>query len=463
MKNKRIYKWFSLISVFMLLVTIFALQPATPVHAAEFIEEGTIPAGQIIDDDVFLTGGPDITMLFASSENVTINGTVNGDAVLLGNHIIISEKANITGNVFTGGAIIEVKGTVGGSIFGGSSSIIIDQTAKTNRNVFYGGYSFETRGGSVVNRDLYAAVYQAILAGDVGRNATVAAGAIELSGKVNQNARFEVGDPGEDANPAFPGFLPPGSPTPIRPGLRISDSAKIGGQLTYKSSTNQSSSIKSQPSGGTVFITPVPDQTNVERQRASSPSGQALSAAFGFIRDLVTLLILGGLALWLIPIFFKKTVTFAQQKALPAAGYGIVTIIIGYLAVFLSFILVILAGLLFSAVSLGGLSSVVFGVGFSTLTLVSVIFTFLVSLGSKLVVAYLVGSLIINKTAPQTTNPNLWSLVCGAAIYAFLHNIPVLGWIVGFISAIIGVGAVWMLYKSVYKPVQQGLPAEITQ
>ena len=65
------------------------------VSAAEFPNGETIPAGQTIDDDVFISGenvvvdGTVNGILLASGQTVTVNGTVNGDAILMGERVIV--------------------------------------------------------------------------------------------------------------------------------------------------------------------------------------------------------------------------------------------------------------------------------------------------------------------------------------------------------------------------------------
>ena len=44
------------------------------------------------------------------------------------------------------------------------------------------------------------------------------------------------------------------------PGLRIADSAEIGGSLTYTSPAEQDDAIETKPEGGIYYQTPVPDE-----------------------------------------------------------------------------------------------------------------------------------------------------------------------------------------------------------
>lgn len=443
------------------LVLVLVIANVTPAQATEFVNDGSIGSGEVIDDDVFLNGevvtmdGTVNGLLLASGQTITINGKVNGDAILLANNVIISEGASVAGNVITLAATTVIEGEITGSLMGANSATTLGNKSNIGRNVYFAGFSFTTEPGAIINRDLFTADYQVILEGTVGRDAAIAAAAIELSGRINNNARFEVDSPSKEKQPEFffPGMMPPGAPPPIPPGLRIAESAEIGGQMTYSSPSEQNSTINSAPLGGVIYQTPVPSENGEQQQGPNSSNPGPLLASIGkatlaALRNLITLLILGALVLWLIPSLFQRTVKQAKNSTLPAAGYGILTILAGYLGSILVAGLIILMGVIITTITLGGLSRAVFGIGLSSLALVMTVFTLLVGYGSKLVVAFVVGQWVIQKAAPVSKNQNVWALVIGVVIFVILREIPILGWLISIISTIIGVGAMWILYRS---------------
>ena len=93
---------------------------------------------------------------------VTLNGTVNGDVLLVAETIIVSESAVIDGNLFIAGADLTVNGQVSGSVFGGSSALELGSTALVGRNMYYGGFSLNTVEGSIVSKDLFASSLSSI-------------------------------------------------------------------------------------------------------------------------------------------------------------------------------------------------------------------------------------------------------------------------------------------------------------
>ncbi|MDD5469088.1 MAG: hypothetical protein PHS96_14955 [Anaerolineales bacterium] len=98
-------------------------------------------------------------------------------------------------------------------------------------------------------------------------------------------------------------------------------------------------------------------------------------------------------------------------------------------------------------ITLGGLAGTVAGVGFSGLSLVVTVFTLLVSYGSKLVFAYLVGKLTLEKVAPRYAEQKAWPLVLGVVLYLLVRSIPLLGWLVGVLATLLGLGAMWLWFQ----------------
>ena len=258
-----------LMPVFVLaLVAALLMGTSGVAKAAGIDEDGKIGEDEIISDDLLLDGtnvmmdGTVQGNLLATGETVILNGLVQGDALLMGQKIIVSDTAVVEGNLFTFGQSISVDGEVKGSLFGGSSYITLEKNVKIGRNLFYGGYSLETKPASSVAIDLFNGGYQAQLNGEIGRDANVAAAAVELNGEVGRNVNLDVEGPGADMGPtgAPMMFLPPGSPAALKSGVRVAEDAKIGGKLTYTSSAEQSEAIQSKPVGGIVFKTPVPEE-----------------------------------------------------------------------------------------------------------------------------------------------------------------------------------------------------------
>ncbi len=455
--NKRLKFFVVSIAMTFLLVMPYVFSTASPAQAAEIRRSGVLNANETIDDDLVISGeqvrvdGTVNGLLLAGGTTVTLNGTVNGDALLFGRDVIVSDKAVITGNLFAGAQTVTVHGQVKGSILGGAGSMVTG--SKVGRNIYFGGYNLETQPASSVDRGLYFGGYQAILNGSIARNLNASAGAVQLDGSVGGEMRVDVSSPGQ-AQPQLYWFGSYGSQLPpsIAPGLRIGPDAKIKGQLVYTSQTNQSSAIQAAPSGGIVYQTPAPRQTGQGGTVVVRTVSPVVNWMFARAREFFTLLVLGLLGVWLAPVIFNRANEIARAKPAESAGVGLAAIIVGYVAALMTAVFILAFGLFFTIITLGGLSQVIFGIGFSGLALVVTAFTLVVSFVSKLVVAYLVGDLILAGTAPAIQGRRYWAIVIGVFLYTLIRSIPFLGWLIGLIVTIIGVGALWLLYRSRQTP-----------
>jgi multisubunit Na+/H+ antiporter MnhC subunit len=123
-------------------------------------------------------------------------------------------------------------------------------------------------------------------------------------------------------------------------------------------------------------------------------------------------------------------------------------VIAGYAVAFVIGLAILSFGILIAVISLGGLSRTFFGVGFSGLALVVTVFTLLVSYGSKIVVSYLIGDLLMKRIAPQASHKAVWAMLIGVGIYTLVRSIPLIGWLIGVAATLLGVGAMWLVYRS---------------
>jgi len=167
-------------------------------------------------------------------------------------------------------------------------------------------------------------------------------------------------------------------------------------------------------------------------------------------------LVLGGFGIWLIPALLKRWAERVRTQPLPSFGWGLVTLLLGYAGAAALALLILAVGIFLGVVTLGGLARSFFGVGFSGLGLVFTIFTLLVSYGSKVVVAYLGGRLIVGQFSPKAVEHKVWPLLVGVAIYVLLRSIPFLGWILGMLVTLLGLGAIWLVFSEEHQPVLPG-------
>jgi cytoskeletal protein CcmA (bactofilin family) len=422
--------------------------------------DGNIPAGQTVDDDLILEASTvqmDGTVngtLIAGGLTVTVNGVVKGDAILAGQTVVIGEKATIEGNLFAGAAEIIVHGKVNGSIFGGSATLSMTETAAVGYNLYYAGYDLETKPGARINKDISAVTYQSVLGGEC-RDLDLSSAAVELNGMIDGNARVRVAEPGQ--YPAqwqgfVPGFginIPPALPS----GLRVANSARIAGTLTYISPINQSSTIQAVPGQGVIYQTPQP-QERIEvgkPQQPAPPDFFALTAGFwlwSLLRDMVTLILLGGLATWLINGIFQRVVAAIHQKPIQSAGIGLLAIVLAFFAFPICAVALVLLALFFGLLTLSDVAGIIMGVGFGVLALAAIAFGIVLIWSGRLAVSYLIGQWILRKLNSPVAGSRFWPLALGAILLAILTAIPFLGWIIWFVIALVGLGGIWYTWRT---------------
>ncbi len=420
------------IPLLILAVGVFGL--ARPAAAVEIIDGNTLPAGEVIDDDVFIAG-----------DVVVVDGDVTGDLFATGATVTVN--GNVKGSLFISGQSLSLNGEVDGSVYSAGSSMELGETAVVGRNLFFGGFSLETHPGSLIGRDLAMGGYQALLSGDTGRDLLIGCGALELAGTVGGNAIVDVGDSSDEMNfPSF--FMPPGVPTMVDPGLRIKESAVIEGVLEYTSRMNQSGAIQVEPGGGVVYKTPTPTEGDPQELPANVQMRLNIGEWFlKRIQELVTLLAVGLLAVRFIPALLSAWGERVRSAPLPAAGWGLVVALLGYAAIAFAGLLILAVVILLGVITLAGLSGTASGLGFSGLGFIATVFNLLVAYGSKLIVIALLGKLILERLSPNTTANPYWAVALGVFLYVIVRSIPVFGWIVAVIFTVLGVGAVWMEYR----------------
>ena len=426
------------IPIFLVLTIGFGFTATA--KAVEFDEDGILEEGEIIDDDLFIGG-----------DIVEINGTVNGDVFASGS--IVKINGTINGSLASGAQTILINGKVSGSVYAGSMTITLGPDTEIGRNMFYGGFNLNAEEGSIIHRDLLVGAYQALLSGEIGRDVQAGVGALDINGSIGNNVRAEVAGPSDGQPPQiYPS--PPGIDTIAPAGIRISEEAEIGGSLYYKSSEDQSRAIAITPPGGIEFDYDPQVNPNVDSPDPDEIGSRLVGAwLLKQVRVFITLMLLGGLIVWQLPGLLNKVSEKVEKEVMPSLGWGLVSIMVVYLGALLASGLIIAGAIFFGVITLGELSRVILTVGFTSLGLIMAGFGLLVSYGSKLVVSYLVGKLLMRWLAPKYEDQPIWSMLIGIFLYTFLRAIPLgFGLVVGICVTLVGIGAMWLTYRDYGKP-----------
>jgi cytoskeletal protein CcmA (bactofilin family) len=447
---KKPIKPFHLLAVISLLV-ILAFGITGTVQAFESDHDGHVPEDAVIDDDLVISG--DIVTIdgtvngnvFASGRIITLNGTVNGNLLINSNEANIYGPVNGSLAVASKSAIIE--STIDGTVYYAGGSLVLGSEAIIERNILFTGYSLETTAGAIVRRDITGNGYQFIHRGEIEQELNFDTAAIEIDGQIGEDVDLIVAAPNQSEDMSWIDMVEQFAggrelPAAIATGIRVSDNAQISGKLNYSSPQDQTDAITARPDGGVTF-TEI-SSTNDPAQDMQFGSGLWIARR---MREFLTLLALGALTLWKAPTLIQTSSQKLAERPLPALWAGILSYLGGYAAIVLLAILILILGMLLTVVTMGGMARTIFGVGFSSWGVVFSLFLLTITYGSKLVVTYFGGEWIVAHLAPNSERKAAWALISGLGLFFLMRLIPFLGAFIGIAATLMGLGAIWLVYK----------------
>ncbi|MEA3459188.1 MAG: hypothetical protein U9R11_00675, partial [Chloroflexota bacterium] len=364
--------------------------------------------------------------LVATGGEITINGTVEGDLI-------------------AAGGSITVNGTVQDDVRIAGGVLTIGPNAQIGDDVLAAGYSFDAASGSAIGGGLLIAGYQAKLAGDIQEDVNAATGALEIAGHIGGNVEVKVGEPDPDFERMQP-FFAMWMPAPMTaPGFRLGDEAVIEGELVYTSGAEAEVASGAKVSGGIVYQTPVPRPEEAEEVEEVTPAQVTPNWFLSQLRRLITLLVVGLLLLWIVPEPMREAAAALQAKPLPGLGWGIVVIIVVLAVIPMVPIGVIVLAIILGRLGLGGLVASVTGLGLLTDAAILVGFLITALYTTKVIFGFLAGRLLLERIQPKWAAGRVLPLVIGVVIFVILRAIPYLGWLIGLVVTLSGLGALWLI------------------
>lgn len=377
-----------------------------------------VPADEVIAGD-----------LYASGETVTIAGVVLGDVVAAGREVKLIGRAE--GDLIAAGQVIVIDGAVGDDVRFAGSVLRLGSEASVADHVVSAGYSFEAEPGSRIGGDLVVSAAKAKLAGNAESDVRVTASALEIGGSIGGNVEAKVsGELGEAS--WFESFLPATVPvSQVADGFTVADSAWIGGQLSYSSPSE--AEIPAGAAGGGVDWNPV-------EATAEDPPPTLLSQVWSAVRRFGALLIVGLLLLWRAPSWFEARSDQLAKKPLPTVGWGVAGLVGTPAAMLLVLGATILLAVLAGNLALGRLSLLIVLLGLTLFIVLLVGFLVAILFGAPLLVSSTGGRLLLERADPARSRRAILALVLGLVILTVLTNLPVVGWVIGLLAVIAGLG-----------------------
>lgn len=358
---------------------------------------------------------------------IIIDGTVKGDLVVAAGYV-------------------EVNGTVEGDLIAAAGSVVINGTVQDDARV--AGAGVEVRGA--VGDDLFAgaggdpatpmftqagtrSIPQGLRIYDtarIGGNLNIGAGTAEVAGTVTGDLNAGAGQLNLAGNVGGDADLSVSA-------LQIADTASIEGTLTYTAPAE--ASIPAGAAGSVQYAAPAPEEPQAVGQAAFPRLLQIVLALLGFLA-------IGWLALRFAGPAIDRPVTALAFRPGRAALYGLAASLLLIFVPLLSALLVFAVILFFGWAP--GVAMFLFL--FTALSLIWVL--------SPLITGPWLGYLFGRLIGREFTG--LAALLIGVAAILLLGLVPVLGWLVYLFSFIFAIGGIILAQRGEYDaPVSRLTPA----
>jgi len=431
---KTIYKFLSIFS----LLALMSMTITTPAQAFDGRsgESVVIEADEVINDDVYVT-----------ANEFVLDGTVKGDLIVFGTTITIN--GTVEGDLIAAGQSVVINGTVTDDARIAGAALQISKTAAIGGDVIAGGASLETQDNSTIEGELVVGAGQALLEGNVTGDVLAGVGSMELHGEFGGDVNAQVADAGEGG--VSPSMYMPQSNVSfphVAPGFTIDDGTKIKGNLEY----SQSKDIKIPANAVDGKITRTKPVVDPDKNTAQpTPAQTAMNWTFDLFRTIATLIVFGLLLGWLAPVFTKTLMEKAQTTPAASLGWGLVAYAAFFFAILVIIVAMVTGGLVFGALTLGGVSGTIISVGILAILALIVGFVLVTVFLTKITVAWMSGKLILARINPALAEHKVWPLVVGVIIIALLIALPFVGWLFGLFVMFLGLGALWLWGRETFQ------------
>ena len=411
--------------IVLLLGGIFSLVSPARAQGIQVTFEDSVPAGTVVENDAVLAG-----------TTVKLDGDVDGDALAVGSTVEVN--GDVEGSLVAVGQNVVINGTVGGTTYVVALTLELGPEAELNRNLYNISGSTNLAEGSMIGRDLVLVSLGAQLSGEIGRNTEGIIGPFEIF----RLFMDMIGRP----------VLEPQS------GLEssgLSDTAQVA-PIQYSGILPSVSSIALTGSAEKVLSQNQASPPTKIEPRQSTQTGSTIDServadwAQRVVLEFITLLVFGLLGIWLFSSFLNRSAQKVESKPLQATGYGLLGLILSIALIgvlILVALLILMLGIGLGYLNLWDLAWAVWGVGFASLGLAFWVSLLFVSFGTKVIVAYLIGLLILRRLAPKANQYLILPLLLGLFLYVLLASIPYFGWVIAVLVNSIGLGAAWLAYR----------------
>ena len=332
---------------------------------------------------------------FVGGQTVAIHGTVTGDLYVGGGNVVIDGIVN--GDILAAGGTILLRGSSHNLRVAGGT-VTVDSVVDGNVTAFGGNVTIAN--GAKITGSVVAGGGQVLMLAPTGKGATIAAGQVTVANTVNGN------------------LLSAGT-------IALSPDAKVNGSFTYWS--QQPATIENGAVISGKVTHNIPHHQSATKQSVPAAAG-FLGISFGFMLiGLISSFVLGFLCIQFAPVFTQQITTTIQKQPWVSLGIGFIAAI---------------------AIPFIGMIIFITIVGIPLSILLMVLYGIYIYV-SKVFVSLVIGMWIFTKSNVQKTHM-VWALLVGIIIFEILGWIPLIGWLAGFVSWLMGMGALLITKRNVY-------------
>ena len=347
----------------------------------------TIGADEIIDDDVYASGGIVVVKgtingdLVAGAGNITVDGNINGDVIAGGGNIIITGP--VSDDIRVGGGQITIATTVGGDVVAGGGTLL--------------------------------------LTGDVAGDLITGTGTLEMNGTVDGDAKIGAGEA------IINGTIRGNVQADVDSRLTLGPTGRIEGSLNYRSRQAVKLADGAEILGQTTHE--VPDTKVLGVSLRDSILTNILKSVVSRVRWFIGISVVGLLLLWIFPQLARRVADTPMDSPWKCLGLSLATLLlVPILAIILGVIALVIAGI--SAIPM--------------LLVPGAIYLVLLSLTFP-IMSLSIGTLILRRFRSGQPVSGWKAVLIGAAVLAVLGLIPVVSILTNILVVLFGFGA-WVLF-----------------
>jgi cytoskeletal protein CcmA (bactofilin family) len=343
--------------------------------------------------------------LYAAGSSITVDGKVMGDVICAGQTININ--GTVEGDVICAAGTININGPINGSVRAAGDTININSAVA--RNVMAFGATIIIGSNGSVGWDMLTAGAVGEIRGKIGRDLHGALASAVISGEVAGNVKLQIDDRIQKEKR--------GIIINEKSRLNITDTAKIGGAVSYTAANDANISANASIGGEITKNTP-------KARGDAKKDFKALWGIFG-LYSIFSALVIGLVLISLWRDEIKKITDKMIEKTGASIGWGIIVMLLTPIIAILLLITLIgipLAGLL-------------------------MLFWLIALCLSKIIVGILIGRQLLEKFWKKQKDSMIWAMIIGIIITQIIFSIPLVGWLLCLAAAWWGLGGIYLFFK----------------